>query len=402
MKHLLRRREPKVLARALVRLLRQVTPTRPHVVVSGFPDTEGNAVEVIRRLLQDSDLQVCWLTSGLGAEQAAQALGTTVPPGRLRVLPKRSPRGLASYLTAHTTFFTHGLYLSPEPPRRKPVVNLWHGDGPKAGLRDPDNLPPRATVIVSGARIFGERKAAFLGVPEDRLVVTGNPRWDQLRRPATDAELSALGLDPARPFLLYMPTFRTSVAVGARAAWSDTDGAAAAYSARDMLAGLVDGARSDGAQVVVKPHPLDAETYDRTGAVRLTNAQLDAAQVLLYRLLGRAAALVTDYSSVWTDFLVLDRPIGFALNDLEDYAGGRRGLNVDNLEELLPGPQLLTPELCAAFVPDAVKDVPALAELRAAAAERIGLAPVDGSATGRLLGELRRRGLMPGSTRRHV
>jgi len=389
---LLRRREPKVAARALVRLGRRLTPTRPHVVVAGFPDTEGNAVEVVRRLLETSDVRVDWLTGGLDDTQAAHALGGPAPAGRLRVLRKRSARGFASYLTARTTFFTHGLYLSPEPTRRKPVVNLWHGDGPKAGLRDPHNLPPRASVIVSGARVFGERKADFLGVAPDGLLVTGNPRWDQLARPATDDELRAVGVDPELPFVLYMPTFRTSVAVGARAGWSDTAGTSA-YSSRDMLEGLVRGAASAGAQVVVKPHPLDAEEYAAAGAVRVTNPQLDAADLLLYRLLGRAAALVTDYSSVWTDFLVLDRPIGFALGDLEDYAGGR-GLNVDNLDDLLPGPQLLTPEQCAAFVPDAVKDVPALAELRARAAERVGLAPVEGSATDRLLGELGRRGLL--------
>lgn len=394
MRALLRRREPKVAARALVRLGRRLTPARPHVVVSGFPDTEGNAVEVVRRLLETSDVRVDWLTGGLDDAGAARALGAVPPAGRLRVLPKRSSRGFASYLTARTTFFTHGLYLSPQPTRRKPVVNLWHGDGPKAGLRDPHNLPPRASVIVSGARVFGERKADFLGVPPDDLMVTGNPRWDQLARPASDDELRAVGVDPAVPFVLYMPTFRTSVAVGARGSWSDTHGGGtAAYTSGDMVAGLVRGAGSAGAQVVVKPHPLDAERYDVAGAVVVTNRQLDDADVLLYRLLGRAAALVTDYSSVWTDFLVLDRPIGFALNDLEDYAGGR-GLNVDNLDDLLPGPQLLTPEQCAAFVPDAVKDVPALAELRARAAERVGLAPVEGSATDRLLDELARRGLL--------
>ena len=396
MKSLLRRREPKVVARALVRLGRRLTPARPHVVVSGFPDTEGNAVEVVRRLLKTSDVRVGWLTGGLDDTQAARALGGPAPAGRLRVLRKRSARGFASYLTARTTFFTHGLYLSPEPTRRKPVVNLWHGDGPKAGLRDPHNLPPRASVIVSGARVFGERKADFLGVAPDGLLVTGNPRWDQLARPATDDELRAVGIDPELPFVLYMPTFRTSVAVGARGSWSDTngaDGGTAAYTSGDMVAGLVRGAASAGAQVVVKPHPLDAERYDVAGAVVVTNPQLDAAELLLYRLLGRAAALVTDYSSVWTDFLVLDRPIGFALNDLEDYSGGR-GLNVDNLDDLLPGPQLLTPEQCAAFVPDAVKDVPALAELRARAVQRVGLAPTGGSATDRLLEELGRRGLL--------
>lgn len=393
MRGLLRRREPKVAARAVVRLCRRLTPTRPHVVVSGFPDTEGNAVEVVRRLLETSEVRVDWLVGGLDDARAARALGGTPPRDRLRVLPKRSVRGFTSYLTARTTFFTHGLYLSPEPTRRQPVVNLWHGDGPKAGLRDPHNLPPRASVIVSGARVFGERKADFLGVPQDRLLVTGNPRWDQLARPATDDELWAVGVDPAVPFVLYMPTFRTSVAVGARGSWSDTGDGSAAYSSRDMLEGLVRGAASAGAQVVVKPHPLDAEEYAAAGAVRVTSAQLDAADVLLYRLLGRAAALVTDYSSVWTDFLVLDRPIGFALGDLEDYRGGR-GLNVTNLDDLLPGPQLLTPDQCAAFVPDAVKDVPALAELRARGAGRVGLAPVEGSATDRLLEELGRRGLL--------
>jgi CDP-glycerol glycerophosphotransferase len=394
MKTLLRRREPKVVLRALVRLLRQVTPTRPHVVVTGYPDTEGNAVEVIRRLLEQPGPRVDWLTGALDPRQAARALGMTPPPGRLRVLPKRSAGGFAAFLTARTTFVTHGLYLSPEPPRRKPVVNLWHGDGPKAGLRDRSNLPPRASAIVSGARVFGERKADFLGVPPARLMVTGNPRWDQLRRPATDDDLLLLGIDPTRPLVLYMPTFRSSVAVGVRAGWSDTAGSTPAYSARDMLAGLVQGAESTGTQVVVKPHPLDADHYDVPGALCVTNEQLDAADVLLYRLLGRADALVTDYSSVWTDFLVLDRPIGFALNDLEDYAGGSRGLNVDNLGDLLPGPQLLTPEQCATFVPDAVKDVPELAELRARSADRIGLAPTEGSATDRLFDELVGRGLL--------
>ncbi|WP_164519488.1 CDP-glycerol glycerophosphotransferase family protein [Nocardioides ferulae] len=390
---LLRRREPKLAARALVRLLRRLAPIREHVVVTGYPDTEGNAVETVRRLLEHTDAPVVWLVSELTPAGAERVLELTPPPGRLRVLGKRSASGFAAYLTARLTFFTHGLYLSPEPPHRKPVVNLWHGDGPKAGLRDPHNLPPRASWIVSGARVFGERKASFLGVPPDRLLVTGNPRWDQLRRPATDDELRELGLDPGRPIVLFMPTFRSSIAVGARAGWSDAAGTSTRWSSTDMLAGLAAGAAPRGAQVVVKPHPLDAEEYAVDGATCLTNRQLDAAGVALYRLLGRATALVTDYSSVWTDFLVLDRPIGFALADLDDYAGGR-GLNVDDLESLLPGPQLVTPGDCTDFVSDALDGAPALAALRATSSARVGLAPVAGSAAGRLLDELAAHGVV--------
>ena len=161
-----------------------------------------------------------------------------------------------------------------------------------------------------------------------------------------------------------------------------------------MLAGLAEGARAAGAQVVVKPHPLDAESYDAPGVRVVSTPDLDRAGAALYRLLGRADALVTDYSSVWTDYLVLDRPLGFVLHDREDYERGSRGLNVTDLDDLLPGPALHTPDDCRAFVVAAVEDPDAGKELRAASAEAIGLARPGGSATDALLDELTRRGVL--------
>ncbi len=383
----------KALLRTLFGLLRRIAPTRPHVVVAAFPDTEGNAVEVLRRLVADG-AETRWLVSSLDRDAAARTLDLDALPAHLRLLPKASAAGLWAHLTARLTFFTHGLHLSPTPPARKPVVNLWHGDGPKAPLRDRRTTPPRATLLVSGTRLFGEIKSGFLGVPLDDLLVVGNPRWDQLARPASDDELRALGIDPSRPFVVAMPTFRSSISVGSRVGWQDTSGGSAAYSSLDMLAGLATGAVSSEAQVVVKPHPLDAESYSVPGVVRVTNADLERAGVAAYRLLGRAAALVTDYSSVWTDWLVLDRPVGFVLHDFEDYASGSRGLNVPDLAELLPGPELRTPDDCAAFVKSALADPDEGSEQRAASAERIGLARPSSGATDALWVELARRRLL--------
>jgi CDP-glycerol glycerophosphotransferase (TagB/SpsB family) len=47
--------------------------------------------------------------------------------------------------------------------------------------------------------------------------------------------------------------------------------------------------------------------------------------------------LVTDHSSVWVDFLLLDRPMVFALADLASYAESR-GHYFTPLAEHLPGP----------------------------------------------------------------
>ena len=75
----------------------------------------------------------------------------------------------------------------------------------------------------------------------------------------------------------------------------------------------------------------------------------DAAGVSLYQLIGNSDALISDISSVWVDYLALDRPIGFYIPDLDDLKS-QRGLNVDNLEEILPGPRIDTPESAADFL----------------------------------------------------
>ena len=54
------------------------------------------------------------------------------------------------------------------------------------------------------------------------------------------------------------------------------------------------------------------------------------------------SALITDYSSVAFDFMLLDRPILYFVPDLEEYRRGR-GLYFEP-EQMMPGPLLFTPE----------------------------------------------------------
>ena len=47
--------------------------------------------------------------------------------------------------------------------------------------------------------------------------------------------------------------------------------------------------------------------------------------------------LITDMSSVWVDYLLLDKPMIFAFPDIADYRNGR-GLNIEPYEHWVPGP----------------------------------------------------------------
>ena len=56
----------------------------------------------------------------------------------------------------------------------------------------------------------------------------------------------------------------------------------------------------------------------------------------IYHLVGACDALITDYSSVFIDYLLLDRPICFAFDDVEEYKNSRE-FAFDNFEDYMCG-----------------------------------------------------------------
>ncbi|MEZ5092071.1 CDP-glycerol glycerophosphotransferase family protein [Nocardioides sp.] len=374
----------KLTQRTKLRLLQwglRVAPTRRRAVVAGTPDLEGNSVEVVRALA--SRMPVRWLVSA-PAEELAWLLDGVPRADRVELVSRRSTRALVSYLTSSHVFFTHGLYGSPQPPRRKTFVNLWHGDGPK---RRKGFAAIRSSYIVGGTELWGRRRGDTFGVGQDRVLVTGNPRIDQLARPTDADALAALGLDPARPLVLWLPTYRRTRYRGRRLGdvrnWADGQELSRAQPVQDILASAADCAADLGITLTVKPHPLDADRFRETGLTVLTDEDLLRARTTLYSLLGRTAGLVTDYSSVWTDYLAADRPIGYFCPDLEDYDADR-GLNVVDYRSVMAGPLLETPGDFADFLASCLQEGDEARAHRHAIARLVG-AETHPGATERLL-----------------
>jgi CDP-glycerol glycerophosphotransferase (TagB/SpsB family) len=219
------------------------------------------------------------------------------------------------------------------------------------------------------------------------VLVTGNPRIDQFDRPVGDHELDALGIDSGMPLVLWLPTYRetsyTSRRIGDPRNWSDTHVLSDSPVVQSMLRQVADLARQSGVQLIVKPHPLDADQFHALGLRVVTGSDLRRAHVQLYRLLARAQGLVTDYSSVWTDFLVLDRPVAFFCPDLDMYVAGR-GLNVGDYPSLLPGPLLDTSEDFQNFFSTCLHETSSSSARRRALTNRLGV-EVRTGATKRLL-----------------
>ena len=77
-----------------------------------------------------------------------------------------------------------------------------------------------STWFVGSTRLFSRHQAEGFGIPEDRMLITGNPRTDQFWRPAGPDGLADLGI--TGDFVVWMPTFRRTKAIGAMRAQSET------------------------------------------------------------------------------------------------------------------------------------------------------------------------------------
>jgi hypothetical protein len=347
--------------RMVLRALSRVVPQSRSVVVSAYPETEGNGVEVAGALVGGYAGRVVWLRDGGPMPaQVARLVERGLVPVR-----KASPAGLWAYLRAEAVLFTHGLYGSPRPVARKPVVNLWHGDGPKgiAPARDAGGLVA-STWFVGSTSLFSPLQAATFGLPPERVLRTGNPRTDQLWRPADPDRLARLGI--TGDFVVWMPTFRRARAVGAMRVT-----AGPVVEDRAGLDELAAGLGGRGLQLVVKPHPMDADRRTWAGAPTVDEAALEAAGTTLYELLGASSGLVTDYSSVWVDYLLLDRPIAFLVPDRDGYD---RDLVPPDVLDWVPGEVVdLADRPFEEFLADVESGGRRGAELRRSVAEQIGL-----------------------------
>jgi len=251
-----------------------------------------------------------------------------------------SLRGLLVNLRAGVVFLTQGHRDLTMPCCAGALtVLLWHGLPLKriswdAGFAD-EPAPVRAahaamirefdllTVPGEGAT---EPFESGLGIDREKMVATGYPRNDALFGPIRGEELGADAAALARvralaadhPVLCYLPTYRE---------W-DPD----AVGANVDFAALDDFLAERDAYLVVKPHPK--ERLDIPEGLSRVVALPEATDV--YPLLRAVDALVTDYSSVYFDFLLRDRPVAFYPFDLDRYRADR-GFYF-GYEAVAPGP----------------------------------------------------------------
>lgn len=335
--------------RALLGLVNAIVPKQEKAVLAGYPDGEDSISELAREIARRGDIRTVLLVS--------KAPVNNRYPGNIVVRRKASLAGLWHYLTARYVFFTHGLYLSPRPPRSQLCVNVWHGMPFKRIGHMIGRTPPHSSRVIATSDFFRTFVAESFAKPVEEVPITGIPRNDVMvrasARPDTVKQAMGLGRDGAMPrLLIWLPTFRKSVRGIVRVDGRSTN---SIFGLDDMDVGAFEALlEKNNCVCIAKPHPMAAEYSDASSSGRILvwrEEDFESRGLSLYEAVGAADILITDASSVYVDYLLLDKPVILAFPDIDEYKA-TRGFSFDRVEDYLAGPVATRfDELC-----DAVED----------------------------------------------
>lgn len=332
-----------------VNVLNKVIPKKDLVIFNSFPDAGGNAGAVYEYIMKHrpdivEKYKLVWAVNGSDTT-AADALLKNISPDHT-VMKKKSVNGLLTYCRAKYIITTHNYITGLYTHGSQKHYNLWHGMPFKTiGKMIENNVTNdviQADYTIATSELFRGLMARSIGIPEERVLVTGQPSNDSLFH-GRDA-LKRLGIDKKSysKVLIWMPTYRKSI-VGA----IHEDGAADGFGAASMLTEHFDKLdrvlREQGLLLLIKPHPMDSINnlnLPQSKNLRVIyNTELSRKGIVLYELLAETDSLLTDYSSVFIDYLITGKPMAFVFDDMESYSSSR-GFNFDDPLDYLPGEKL--------------------------------------------------------------
>ncbi len=236
-------------------------------------------------------------------------------------------------------------------------VQLWHGCGFKTRTVF-SRCEHRYEYNIVISDLYKKIHKEIYGLRDDQVLITGYPKEDWLYHPYTKWK-EAFNIPDAQKYIFWLPTFRASV--GQLSELNETvpegeTGFPILYSEDDF--GKLNSILSRGnTEMVIKLHPFQNREALSLGSysniILLDNDMIFDAGIQINELLGHADALISDYSSVAVDYLQLDRPIGFTLDDVEEYEKNR-GFVFDNIREWLPGVEIFSNEDFFSFVDEII------------------------------------------------
>ena len=249
--------------------------------------------------------------------------------------------------TARYLFFTDTHFWLRYCNKGQTRVNLWHGCGFKDRKTKNGPMGKNYDFMTVTSPLYAKIHAEEFGVEQKKLIDTGLAKEDLLFQPPQEELGRLLHIERAEKYIFWLPTFRMAAdglerldeyELASETGLPIIDTKKKAEQLDNLLA-------AKNMALIIKLHPVQRNSLishmKLSRICVLENKEIAAMGFQINTLLSKADALISDYSSVAVDYMLLDRPIAFMLEDLEQYRESR-GFVFDNIHEYLPGMEIYT------------------------------------------------------------
>lgn len=281
-----------------------------------------NAAAIFEYVISEYPEDNCyWVIRRDSYQKQIKGKGTEAILGG-RVLLKDSFRANVMALIADIYVYSHGRYDVTDYPKRDVpgVFEVMLGHGIAALKRANMKYSSagktiavhaeNADLVVASSTSEAAIKIAEWGIPEEKIIISGLPRHDRLlSRRVNDGT-------PEKK-ILYMPTWRSwntkRISLGGSVFFRGVESFLKNPGLNDCLKG-------NGVLFQLYVHMWMREFFEEFkkelsfGEIEIVNQEDDLQDLIL-----NSALLITDYSSVCWDYLLLDKPVLFYQFDVDEY-----------------------------------------------------------------------------------
>lgn len=203
--------------------------------------------------------------------------------------------------------------------KRQVLIFLNHGMPLKDCTKLKMNYGTMDFTIVN-SNFFIEKLSKIINTPKEKFIVLNAPRNDDLfsKKKKIKEQLNLKD----KKIIVWLPTYRKMDNIIA-SSFDMPLGIPIIYK-EEELKKIDKYLKKKNIVILLKPHfvqdlsKIKINKYDNFKIIY--NDDLDLNNITLYELLGQSDALITDYSSVYFDYLLTKKSIGLTIDDLKEYS----------------------------------------------------------------------------------
>ena len=332
-----------------------ILPVRDRIVFESNPDLACNTYPVYREMISrglNQRYELIWMVSNpenfADVQEQNVRFEPLIPSSRMGYYRKHLILAQARCLISCNRYFR-------KYSRRQFVIYLGHGSNMKTTSRIYQGaLKDNCDFMLSQSPMLDSVNEREYGVSLDHLIHLGYPRNDALfsGRGALDCLLDGKEFSKV---VMWLPTYRQLSSGDYR----DSELGMPILRNQSDFVLLNQFLNEREIMLLLKLHPAQERRMlfiqEASNIRLLKDEELCQRRLQLYAVLGGCDALITDYSSVYYDFLLTGRPVGLTQDDLEEYRR-RRGFAVD-YDDLIQGWPFMDREGLVAFLQSVLDEV---------------------------------------------